>query len=114
MDSNINDINLGVPQGSYLGQLLFLLYINDLPCIVKDAKVSMYADDTSIYHSSKDIMQLNRALNDELRRLDGWLQGNKLSLNVAKTRSMLIATKKRRSISRLQTQPYDLLFVRST
>ena len=40
----------------------------------------MYADDTSIYHSSKDIMQLNTAFNGELRRLDRWLQGNKLLL----------------------------------
>ena len=53
----------------------------------------MYAEDASIYHSSKDIMQLNTALKEELRRLDRWFQGNKLSLNVAKTRSMLITTK---------------------
>ena len=56
----------------------------------------MYADDTSIYHSSKDIMKLNTALNEELWRLDRWLQGNKLSLNVAKTRSMLITTKQKK------------------
>ena len=56
----------------------------------------MYADDTSIYHSSKDITQLNTALNEELRRLDRWLKGNKLSLNVAKTRSMLITTKQKK------------------
>ena len=56
VDSNINDINVGVPQGSCLCQHLFLVYINDLPCIVKNSKVSMYSDDTSIYHSSKDIM----------------------------------------------------------
>ena len=59
MDSNINHINVGVPQGSCLGPLLFLVYINDLPCIVKNPKVSMFADDTSIYHSSKDITLLN-------------------------------------------------------
>ena len=57
----------------------------------------MYADDTSICHSSKDILQLNTALNEELRRLGRWLQGNKLSLNVAKTRSMLITTKQKRT-----------------
>ena len=96
MDSNINDINVGVPQGSCLGPLLFLVYINDFPCIAKNSKVSMYADATSIYHSSKDIMQLNTALHEELRRLDWWLQGNKLSLNVAKTRSMLITTKQKK------------------
>ena len=56
----------------------------------------MYVDDTSIYHSSKDIMQLNMALNEELRRLDRWFQGNDISLNVAKTRSMLITTKQKK------------------
>ena len=88
MNSNISDINIGVPQGSCLGPLLFLVNMDDLPCIVKNSKVSMFADDTSIYHSSKNITQLNTALNEELRRLDRWLQGNKLSLNVAKTLSM--------------------------
>ena len=48
LDSNVNDINVGVPQGSCLGPVLFLVYINDLPCIVKSSKVSMHADDTSI------------------------------------------------------------------
>ena len=56
----------------------------------------MYTDDTRIYHSSKDIMQLNTALNEELRSIDKWLQGNKLSVNVAKTRSMLITTKQKK------------------
>ena len=114
VDSNINDINVGVPQGSCLGPLLSLVYINDLPCIVKNSKVSMYADDTSMYHSSKDIVQLNTALNEELRRLDMWLQGNKLSLSVVKTRSILITPRnRRRSIPGLQTKPYNLLFVRN-
>ena len=93
VDSNVNDINVGVPQGSCLGPLLFLVYINDFPCTVKSSKVSMYADDTRIYHSSKDVTQLNTALHEELQRLDRCLKGNKLYLNVAKTRSMLITTK---------------------
>ena len=63
---------------------------------MKNSKVSIYADDTSIYHSSKDIIQLNTALNGELRGLDWWLQGNELSLNVAKTRSMLKTTKQKK------------------
>ena len=108
VDSNINGINVGVPQGSCLGPPLFLVYINDLPYIVKSSKVSMYADDTSIYHSSKDIAQLNTALNEELRRLDRRLKGNKLSLNVAKTCSTLITTKQKK-----QTKPYNRLFVRN-
>ena len=105
VDSNIKNIDVGVPQGSCLGPLLFLVYINDLFCIAKNSKVSMYADDTSIYHSSKDITQLNKALNEELIRLDRWLKGNKLSLNVAKSRSMLKPRNKRRSVSRHQIKP---------
>ena len=75
MDSNVNDINVGVPQGPYLGPLLVLGYVNPLHYIVKSSKVSMYADDRSIHHSSKDITQFNIASNDELRRLDRWLKG---------------------------------------
>ena len=84
---------MGVPQGSCLGPLLFLVYINDLPCIIKNPKVSMYADDTSLYHFSKDVSQLNWAINEDLRKLDRWLKGNKLSLNGTKAHSMLITTK---------------------
>ena len=53
----------------------------------------MYADNTSIYHSSKDITQLNKALYGDPKKLDIWLRWNKLPLNVYKTRSMLITTK---------------------
>ena len=96
VDSNIKEIEVGVPQGSCLGPLLFLVYINDHPCIMENSKVSMYADDTSLYYSSSDISQLNDALNEDLKKLDRWLKGNKLSLNVVKTRSMLITTKQRK------------------
>ena len=95
-DSIVNYINLCVPQGSCLGPLVFLVYISYLPCIVKYFKLSMYADDRSIYHSSKDITQLNMALNIAIRRLDRSLKGDKLCLNVAKTRSMLITTKQKK------------------
>ena len=60
--------------------------------------MSMYADDTSLCHQSNDITQLNKAINNDLRHLDSWLQGNKLSLHVAKTHSMLITIKQKRNI----------------
>ena len=50
VDLNVVDIKLGAPQGFYLGTLLFLVHINDLSCIIKNSQVSMYADDTILYH----------------------------------------------------------------
>ena len=106
--SDIEDIEVGVPQGSCLGPLLFLIYINDLPQAVQGSTVSMYADDTSLCHQSNDITQLNKAINNDLRHLDTWLQGNKLSLNVAKTNSMLITTKQKRNILKDTNLDLDL------
>ena len=75
------------------GPLLFPIYINDLPHAVQNSVVSMYADDTSLCYQASDIETLNEAINNDLIQLETWLKGNKLSLNVAKTNSMLISTK---------------------
>ena len=98
IDSSIQKINIGVSQGSCLGPLLFLVYINDLPYSVKNATVSICADDTSLALQSESISQLTAALNDDLKNLHLWLKGNKLSLNVAKTQSLLISTKHRQAV----------------
>ena len=95
VDSSIQKINIGVPQGSCLGPLLFLVYINDLSYSVKYAKVSIYAAYTSLALQSENISQLTAALNDDLRNLHLWLKGKKVSLNVAKTQSLLISTRHR-------------------
>ena len=58
----------------------------------------MYADDISLCHMSNDISKLESAINEDLELLDSWLKGNKLSLNVVKTKSMFICTKSRRKI----------------
>ena len=108
VDSKIGDIEVGVPQGSFLGPLLFLIYINDLPQAVQDSTLSMYADDTSLCYQSHNLTQLNEAINSDLRKLDTWLQGNKLSLNVAKTHSMLISTKQKQNILKCQNKDLDL------
>ena len=104
VDSNIEEIEVGVPQGSCLGPLLFLIYSNDLPQAVQASTVSMYADETSLYHQSSDLTQLEDALNSDLKQLTTWLQGNKLSLNVAKTHSMLISTKQKHNILKSQNE----------
>ena len=58
VDSDKSDIEVGVPQGSCLGPLLFLMYINDLPQAVQGSTVSMYADDTSLCYQSNDITKI--------------------------------------------------------
>ena len=108
VSSKTEGIDVGAPQGSCLGPLLFLIYINDLPQAVQNSTVSMYADDTSLCYQSSDIDELNEAINNDLKQLDIWLQGNKLSLNVAKTNSMLVATKQKHNILNSRNGDLDL------
>ena len=88
------DISCGVPQGSILGRLLFTLYINDLPSVTKTCKVILYADDTAIIYSDKQKEQTVKHLNDDMAIVKTWLDENKLTLNVKKTKNMLIGNKK--------------------
>ena len=78
-------INCGVPQGSVLGPLLFLLYINDLPNISKVLNFYLFADDTNIYYESSSLLELEKTINKELNKLYLWLDVNRLSLTIDKT-----------------------------
>ncbi len=90
--STPNVIRSGVPQGSILGPLLFLLFMNDMPGNIMNSTVDMYADNTLIYVSNKDVNVIEKYLNEDLVSLGKWLDDNLMKVNVSKTKVMLLGT----------------------
>ena len=95
-DSGLAAINCGVPQGSVLGPLLFLLHINDLNHTIKFCKVHHFADDTNLLCMSNSIKKLNKLVNADLENLVHWLNANKISLNVKKTEMVIFKSKQKK------------------
>ena len=87
--SDLKLIKCGVPQGSNLGPLLFLIYINDITSIFEQCNVWLFADDTHLNFSSKKISTIETVMNYELKHFVTWLKANKLSLNEEKTQMVL-------------------------
>ena len=78
-------ITRGVPQGSVLGPLLFLIYINDIFLAASKVSFHLFADDTCIFHSNKNYRKLEDEINTSLDNITNWLKANKLMINVKKS-----------------------------
>ena len=89
------DITCGVPQGSILGPLLFLIYINDMNCAVTSSSVFHFADDTYLKYSSSSEKNIRKNMNKDLDDLFEWLCANRLSLNVSKTEFIIFKPPKK-------------------
>ena len=90
--SNIRTISSSVPQGSILGPLLFIIYVNDFPNCLKFNSSLSFADDTTVIFFAKNRNFLLQKGNKELKNIDNWLISNKLSLNIKKTKYMIFST----------------------
>lgn len=85
---------LGVPQGSVLGPILFIIYINDIENAVTSSTMNLFADDPLVSVADSDFQQAMEKINSDLDGLNRWLQMNKLKLNISKTKCMCITFKK--------------------
>ena len=107
----LETISCGVPQGSILGPLLFLLYVNDLKNASNILDPIMFADDTNLFFTHKDIRYLFQIVNQELENIKQWFVSNKLSLNIRKNKILIfpqIQSKRKHSTSHTKTDNKQL------
>ena len=90
--SDILDITAGVPQGSRLGPLLFLIYINDISADI-ESDILIFADDTSLFVSGSDPAETSAILNRDLQRIAFWATKWKVKFNTIKTKSMIFSNR---------------------
>ena len=90
--SSFKVIKSGVPQGSILGPLLFIIFVNDLPSCVENGHITMYADDTCSSTRVNDVKDIETKVIPDLIKIRDWLKANKLNLNAPKTELILLET----------------------
>ena len=100
-ESQIKCVTCGVPHGSIIGPLLFILYINDMNNVSKKIFPILFADDTTVLIEGNNLDVIITSLNSELNRINTWLKFHKLSLNVTKTHYMVFH-RARRKVSHIK------------
>ena len=93
--SNPAPISCGVPQGSVLGPVLFLLFINDLPLHVKNSLLDLFADDDTLHNSEGTLCEIENNLREDIEYIDTWCTENRMVINEKKTKCMLIGSRQR-------------------
>ena len=112
-NSSIASTNIGVPQGSVLGSLLFTIYINDLPKVSKILNTVLFADDSNFSYAHLNFSDLISNFNIELKKIDAWHIRNRLSLNVSKTTAINFSTRPSSSNQNLFMNGSQKKFVKS-
>jgi len=91
------DVKFGTPQGSVLGPLMYNILSNDMPKCLKFSRAVMFADDTTIYVTGRNVRFLYRKINEDLKKITQWFKDNSLSLNIEKTSYILFKNMNNRS-----------------
>ena len=111
--SNKEEIVCGVPQGSVLGPLLFLIYVNDIYRCSQIFDFYLFADDTNLLYSNKDLKYLETVVNEELIKVGDWLDANKLSLNTSKSNFVIFHPYQHKPDCTIQLEIYNNDFKKS-
>ena len=107
-NSQLKNITFGLPQGSVLGPLLFLLYNNDMPKKVKENSICLFADDTTILTTCKN-NSIDKNFNQDLKSIENWCTNNRLTINIDKTQVSKFGRSSKESEISLVNQKYNVV-----
>ena len=99
--SEVSSISCGVPQGSIIGPLLFLIYVNDMPMAIK-CDLFLYVDDTCLVFQIKNVKDIEKQLNEDFANIRDWFVDNKLSIHFGEDKTKSIPFVSKRKIKKLQ------------